>query len=843
MSDIGRAPCAPSSSKFFPLVLCFFVGSGLAALIYEIVWFQLLEFVIGSTAFSIAVLLGTFMGGMCLGSVAFARVIPAALHPLKVYAALEFGIGLIAISVLYWLPAAADFYASIGGHGFTGILFRVLLCVLFLLPPTILMGATLPCAARWVASMPHGMSRLGILYSGNLAGAVIGSLLAGFYLLRLYDMPTATFVAAGVNALCAALAFLLATAAPYKAPAAVPAPAAPTSAEHPPLRSEAAAVYLTIALSGLTALGAQVVWTRLLSLLLGASVYTFSIVLAVFLLGLGLGSSAGSLLARGNRHPLVLLGWCQFLLVGAIAWAAFSVDSWLPYWPVDPRLGLNPWLTFQLDLARCLWAILPAACLWGASFPLALAAAAGTAPLPRSDDSARTVGAVYAANTIGAIVGAVAFSLILIPAFGTLGSQRILIAAASLAALLVMGERIFAAGRGVPSAAALAAIVAVPAAAALLAYAVPPAPGALYAFGRTIMNPDYEPKMLYVGEGMNASVAVSEDFNGIRYFHVSGKTEAGTHPVDMRLQRMLGHLAMMLDPKAQAVLVVGFGAGVTAGSFVTYPEIKRIVICEIEPLIPRMIAGYFTKENYNVVKDPRAEIVYDDARHFVLTANEKFDVITSDPIHPWVKGAATLYTRQYFELVKAHLKPGGVVTQWVPLYESTVEAVKSELATFFAVFPDGIVWVNDRDGGGDLVLFGERDPAPIDVDAVVDRFDRADNVRAAQSVRDVGFSSALDLMSSYLGRGRDLAPWLKGAAINTDRDLRLQYLAGLGLNTDAQDRIYSQLMAARRIPSDLFVGSPETLAKLRDAIENGESGGTPGGGPSPGPVSDPPEQH
>ena len=373
MSDIKRAPHSAATGKFYPLVLCFFVGSGLAALIYEIVWFQLLEFVIGSTAVSLAVLLGTFMGGMCLGSLAFARIIPASLHPLRVYAAMEFGIGLIAILVLYFLPAAADLYASIGGQGFTGILFRALLCAAFLLAPTVLMGATLPCAARWVESTPQGVSWLGILYTGNLAGAVFGCLLAGFYLLRLYDMATATFVAAAINALCATLAFLLAAFAPHQAPA------APTAADRAPLRLESVAVYLTIAISGLTALGAQVVWTRLLSLLLGASVYTFSIILAVFLLGLGLGSSAGSLLARSGRNSLVMLGWCQFFLVAAIAWAAFSIDAWLPYWPVDPRFSTNPWLTFQLDLARCLWAVLPAACLWGASFPLALAAAAAAA--------------------------------------------------------------------------------------------------------------------------------------------------------------------------------------------------------------------------------------------------------------------------------------------------------------------------------------------------------------------------------------------------------------------------------------------------------------------------------
>jgi spermidine synthase len=785
----------------------------LAALIYEIVWFQLLEFIIGSTAASLAVLLGTFMGGMCIGSIGFARFIPAAFHPLRVYAALEIGIGLSAILVWYFLPPAADLYASIGGEGFIGILSRAVLCATFLLAPTVLMGATLPCAARWIESTPRGVSWLGILYTGNLAGAVVGCLLAGFYLLRLHDMATATFVAAAVNALCAGLALLLAALAPRHAAA------PPAAAGLAPLQSEDTVVYLTSAMSGLTALGAQVVWTRLLSLLLGPSVYTFSIILAVFLIGLGLGSGAGSLLARSSRNPLVTLGWCQFFLILAIAWAGISIDAWLPFWPVDPRLGLNPWLTFQLDLARSLWAILPAACLWGASFPLALAAAA-----PRHEDSGRAVGAVYAANTVGAIIGAIGFSVILIPAVGTLWSQRILIIAAAVAALIVLlaglrapGHEV---GRRMRRPAALAALVAVPAAAAVLAYGMPPVPDNLYAFGRTIMNPRYWPNMLYVGEGMNSSVAVSEDEEKTRYFHVAGKTEAGTHPIDMRLQRMLASLSALLAPKPRSVLVVGFGAGVTAGTFVTYPEIERIVICEIEPLIPRYISGFFSEENFNVVKDPRVQIVYDDARRFVLTSSEQFDIITSDPIHPWVKGSASLYTREYFARVKRHLKPGGVVTHWVPMDETSIEAVKSEIATFFAVFPEGIVWVNDRDGGGDVVLFGQVDPKPIDVDAVLERFNRPENARAAQAVRDVGFMSAMELMSSYAGHAPELAAWLKDAAINTDRDLRLQYLAGMGVNADAQDQIYFGLAQARRLPPDLFVGSAETLAELRKAIDD-----------------------
>ncbi len=810
MSITGHTLQSQEPARFYPLLLVFFVGSGAAALVYEVVWFQLLEFVIGSTAASMAVLLGTFMGGMCIGSLGFSRLVPASFHPLKVYAAIEGGIGVIAILVLFVLPPAADLYSLIGGsHGFTGIMVRALLCVLFLLPPTILMGATLPCAARFIESTPKGVSWLGILYTGNLAGAVFGCLLGGFYLLRLHDMATATFAAAAINAMLATFAFLLASAAPYGRPA--PAPAADPA--QPRLGSTA--VYIMIALSGLTALGAQVVWTRLLSLLLGASVYTFSIVLAVFLMGLGLGSSVGSAAARSGRNPLALLGWCQALLIVAIGWAAFSVNLWLPFWPVDPRLSLSPWVTFQLDLARCLWAILPAACLWGASFPLALAAAA-----PQHQDSGRMVGAVYAANTVGAIIGAVAFSLIVIPAAGTLWAQRALIAIAALAVLPALFAR---PGTGwrLPRAAGLGAGAAVAAAAVLITSVVPPVPAMLYAFGRTMMNQDYMLRVIDTGEGINSSVAISKDEEGNRYFHVAGKTEAGSTPVDMRLQRMLGHLPALINPKPRSVLIVGFGAGVTAGTFVTYPGIERIVICEIEPLIPRMIAGYFSKENFNVVKDPRVEIVYDDARHFILTTKEKFDIITSDPIHPWVKGAASLYTREYFELVKQHLKPGGVVTQWVPLYESTPSVVKSEMATFFSVFPQGTAWINDRDGGGDVVMLGQADPAPIDTDAVAARF--AGNARAAKSLRDLGFESGTALLATYTGSAPGLAAWYKGAAINTDRSLRLQYLAGMSANIYLQEQIRSALLSARHIPPGQFTGSAETLAKLREAIESNKT--------------------
>ena len=180
------------------------------------------------------------------------------------------------------------------------------------------------------------------------------------------------------------------------------------------------AVYLAIALSGMSALGAEVVWTRLLSLMLGGTVYTFSIILAVFLVGLGFGSSIGSFLSRSADATEDCVGSCQMLLAGAIAWTAYMIAHSLPYWPINPSISLSPWFNFQLDLARCLWAILPAAILWGASFPLALAAVASP-----GQDPGRLVGGIYAANTVGAITGALAFSLLVIPLVGTQWAQRL----------------------------------------------------------------------------------------------------------------------------------------------------------------------------------------------------------------------------------------------------------------------------------------------------------------------------------------------------------------------------------------------------------------------------------
>jgi spermidine synthase len=291
--------------------------------------------------------------------------------------------------------------------------------------------------------------------------------------------------------------------------------------------------------------------------------------------------------------------------------------------------------------------------------------------------------------------------------------------------------------------------------------------------------------------------------------------------------------------------VVACGAGITAGTFVLHPDVQRVVICDLEPLVPTVVTPMFGKENYHVVdgidrENPhevngkQVNVVYDDGRHFLHTTHEKFDIITSDPIDPWVKGCAALNTVEYYRMCRDHLNPGGSVCLWIPLYESNLDTAKSVIATFFQVFPQGIVWSNEREGHGyDAVLFGQVEPTVIDVDELQRRLDRPDHQLVKRSLHEVGFGEiktgtdgvevvpeeGIDLLATYSGQGPLLKEWSQGAQINTDRNLRLQYLAGLWLNSSLGERILSSILEYYRFPDQTFVGSMESIEALKQALD------------------------
>jgi spermidine synthase len=265
--------------------------------------------------------------------------------------------------------------------------------------------------------------------------------------------------------------------------------------------------------------------------------------------------------------------------------------------------------------------------------------------------------------------------------------------------------------------------------------------------------------------------------------------------------------------------VIGCGAGITAGAVSVDPRVEHVTIVEIEALVPKAAAAYFSKENFNVLHNPKVEVRIDDGRHYLMTTKEKFDAITVDPLDPWVKGAANLYTKEFLDVVKQRLNPGGVVTMYIQLFETNQEAVRSAAATFFEVFPNGTVWGNPYQGKGhDMILLGQVAALKIDLDEMEYRLSRPEYHKVVQSLAQVGMNSTVDLFATYAGRGSDLKQWLSGAAINRDRNLRMEYLAGKGLNLDDSAVIYADMLAYRKFPEGTFSSTEGRVDTLREAV-------------------------
>ena len=462
------------------------------------------------------------------------------------------------------------------------------------------MGATLPAMSRWVETSPQGVAWLGYFYGGNTGGAVIGSLLAGFYLLRVFDMATATYVAVALNLLVGGLALLIAGATPCKAGAGVRKvkPAAGSWA-----------VYIAIALSGMTALASQVIWTRTLSLLFGATVYTFSLILAVFLFGIGIGSSLGSVMARGLDRPRLALGWVQMLLCGAIAWAAYTLALSLPFWPIDPSIATSPWYAFR--------SISPVPSGLCCRRPFSGARASARAGLGRHQgpDPGRLVGGVYAANTVGAIVGAIGGSLLMVTWLGTQHSQQALIILSGLAALLVLeplqsnGERVSRARRG-PDELRFCSARSSRRSWRATSRRFPSC------LSPTAATPRPAPTRISTSSTWAKAGTLRLRSRGSPAGSSTTTTPARCRPRASR--RTCACCACSpydgtLIPKSpKKVLVIGCGAGVTAGAVSIDPYLEHETIAEIEPLVPK---SRLSSPSITSASSPiRSGVQLDDAR-------------------------------------------------------------------------------------------------------------------------------------------------------------------------------------------------------------------------------------
>lgn len=657
------------------LVYLCFLCSGAAGLIDEVVWIRKASLVFGSTTFAVSTVLAVFFGGLALGSELAGRLMDRVRSPLRTYALLELllaALALLSLPAFGWLDAPyGALYRALGGGEGAGdpvllVLARMLLIAVVLLPPSTAMGATLPLFVRRFVTADRDLSaRVGFLYGLNTLGAAAGTLAAGFVLLPALGMQGSIAVAAGLNVLAGGVALGIARreAASAKAPAAVAAEAA---AAAPPDRRRFAVTAALFLLTGLTALAAEVVWTRFLSLLIRNSVTTYTLALAVVLIGIVLGSWLAARL-WDRRLPLA----ASFAALQAGAGLILLATTSLP-----PRL----WLGLGGGVAPFALLMLPPAVLSGASFPLAVRLAARG-----GGDAARVVGRLAALNTVGGIVGSLAAGFWLLPQLGVAAALHVVTGLSVLAAvlaLLLLDRPAGRAGllrRGVAALAVAAAWLALP------------------QLSSVRLPHDYLRRsgpVLAVREGYGATLAAVRR-DGDRILLIDRLWQGRDRK---NHQIMAAHVPALLHPAPRRVLVIGLGVGQTAGRFLLHDP-ERVDCVDIEPtLFP------FVRENFpsRWMDDPRVQAVPDDGRTFVAHTGRVYDLISIEVGQVFRPGVDAFYTRGFYRLARARLAPGGLVAQFVPLPFLDEAMFRRILATFLETFPAAVLWYN----GNELLLIG-----------------------------------------------------------------------------------------------------------------------------------------
>ncbi len=666
-ADTPSAPRIPDTPQptsgdhvlFLAVLTCFFL-SGFAALVYQTAWMRQFSVVFGTSELAVATVLAAYMAGLALGAAWAGRILPRVKRPILWYGVLEAGVALGALCVPIGLSIARFLQATmIGGQselvhsgGLGQSTFYLITTFLIVLVPTTCMGATLPLLARHVVRRrDHIGPRIGLLYTINTAGAVAGTLCGAFILLPTLGLAGTVWVGIAANLCVFVVAALLARQAPAPVPVASPEMDSRAAARESVGDRRALLILPFIAISGSISFTYEVLWTRLLAHILGGSVYAFAAMLASFLTGITVGGAVASLLARSRQAAAVGFVICQIGIAVLSAWIFDSMDA-LPaaYLLQVSEAGASPQavganLTFTL--------LLPATVLIGATFPFALRI------LARSRENAAGASArVYSWNTVGAIAGALISGFFLIPHLGFEGTTRLAVAASL----------------GLAAAASLAFLwpkqrlltLTTCASLGLMALYHPTPPLKLL---RHELEPAGDPagEILFRAVGQSASVLVV-DQTGTLEIRSNGLPEAGitpegTPPFGRNAERFLTILPVLARPAARSMLVIGFGGGVALEA--VPPSIEELDVIELEPEVisaNRLIAPL---RDVDPFKDPRLNIVLNDARGALTLTEKRWDILVSQPSHPWTAGASHLYTAEFASLCRDHLTPDGVFVQWI----------------------------------------------------------------------------------------------------------------------------------------------------------------------------------
>jgi predicted membrane-bound spermidine synthase/tetratricopeptide (TPR) repeat protein len=722
-----------SKQTTYGVIAVLFIVSGATGLIYQIAWFKYLSLFLGNTTYAQTIVLATFMGGLAIGASLWGRRADRAKSPIVLYGGLEFFIGLYCI-VYPWLMSAVKSLFVMTVHALdlpsdgTAVLFlKLLISVLTLLLPTILMGGTLPVLVRFITdSVEESGKNVATLYFLNSFGAVLGSLLGGFFLVPMAGLQATVLSAGVVNILIAAVAFALGTRKML-------APAEGESAPGTELPS-APDLFVLLAVgvagvSGLAAMIYEVAWVRLLIPVLGSSTYSYTLMLVAFIAGITIGSWLVSVLIRRWRNLFGVLAVCQ-LLIGASMALMLPLYGHVPYifWQLGSMFTRSDatypvFLTLQFLIGLTIM-IIPTIFL-GMSLPLASRIATRSVQV-----LGKSVGTVFSVNTIGTVFGSLAAGLVLIPLIGVRHAMEVglMLNLASGIVLTVVDAGVSKIRRS------LQVVLAVAVGSLTFVFGtdwnqIVTLSGVFRQFGNNRQAPATygefvkgvrANRVLYYKEGASATVGVVQNQSGSSFQNVliiNGKADASSIG-DLPTQVLLGQVPMMLHPHPDSVLVIGFGSGVTSGSVLTHP-IKRLECVEISP---EVITGstYFEHVNNNPLGDPRTRLYVDDALAFLKLSKTNYDAIISEPSNPWIAGIGNLYTTDFFEMCKGRLRPQGVMVQWFHLYEIDDETFKLVVRTFRSVFPHVVVWQSLTP---DLLLVGSRDSLVLDEEQLKKKFE------------------------------------------------------------------------------------------------------------------------
>jgi spermidine synthase len=524
-----------------------------------------------------------------------------------------------------------------------------------------------------------------------------------------------------------------------------------------------------LGISGFASLTLQVVWTRLLALMLGPTTYAFSTMVAVFIAGLAVGAAlAARFMARprsaATAQPIVGLAICLALSVGFAAAAAIFVDRGML---AVAAVVARPDVTFaEVVIRQALIAIAllaPMTIAFGAAFPFAVAVATRDTDTVTAD-----LGFIYAVNTAGAITGALASGFVLIPWLGLHGTIRTVTIVGAIGAIGILAM-----DRGVRRVSFAGAAIAV--AVLALGILLPPwdrlllSSGA-YKYAAVMQAPDLRlglsaGELLYYGEGPSGTVAVRRA-GGTTSLSIDGKVDA-SNAGDMLTQRLLAHVPLLLHPNPRKVAILGLGSGVTLGSALTHP-LERADVLEISPEVVEA-SRYFDVENHRAMADPRTRLIVGDGRTHLLLTRDKYDVIVSEPSNPWMAGIASLFTREFFAAARDRLEPDGVLCQWAHTYDISTQDLRSIVATFVSVFPDGTLWLV---GDGDVLLVGSRSPLDSRIASVAQSWQRP---RVAADLASVGVLQPFHLLSMFIAQGAGLAAWAGDAPVQSDNRAALEF--------------------------------------------------------------------